>query len=171
MPKAVYLSTGDGWGKTTSAVGVALRAHGHGKRVVFIQFMKGRKEKIGEYKAAKRLRKGFVIREFGREEFVDLRKPTADDKCLAMHGIEYAREEIRKKPFLIVLDEINLAAKIGLVGVKDVIATVRAADKSTVVYLTGRGAPKELIKLADYVTEIKEIKRKKIRTNLLGIDY
>ena len=70
--KNIYLWTGTGWGKTTSAIGVAVRAVGHGKKVVIIQFMKGRKDRIGEYRARKLLGKNYEIRQFGRPGWVKL---------------------------------------------------------------------------------------------------
>ena len=61
----VYLWTGNGWGKTTSAIGVALRAIGHGKKVVVVQFMKGWGDKIGEYKVRQKLGRFYDIKQFG----------------------------------------------------------------------------------------------------------
>ena len=171
MPKAVYLWTGEGWGKTTSALGVALRAIGHGKKVEIIQFMKGRKERIGEYKVRKRLGPLYSIHQFGRKGWVNLKIPSEHDTKLAHEGMHYAYEAIKKKPFLLILDEINIATRIGLFKPKDVIDLLRAVPKETTVYLTGRRAPPELIKRADYVCEIKDIKRKKGTTNKSGIDY
>ena len=120
MAKApVYLWTGDGWGKSTSAFGVALRAMGHGKKVVIIQFMKGRKD-IGEFKMQSSL-DNLEVKQFGREEWVDLEKPSDDDKELAGNGLAFAKEKAKEKPFLLVLDEINLAIAIGLLDEKEVI--------------------------------------------------
>ena len=108
----VYLWTGNGWGKTTSALGTALRAIGHGKKVIVIQFMKGWGDKIGEYKIRKKL-KLYEIHQFGRKGWVDLKKPTAKDKELARQGLEFAYKAVKKKPFLLILDEVNLAPSTG----------------------------------------------------------
>ena len=168
----VYLWTGNGWGKTTSALGVALRAIGHGKRVVIIQFMKGRKY-IGEYKIKERLKPNYEIYQFGTKRFIDLKNPTEKDKERAKRGLEFAKKIVKTKPFLLILDEINLAAAIGLLDVKDIIDFLDSVPKSVTVYLTGRYAPKELIKRADYVTEVIPIKHPELDTRKAkkGIDY
>ena len=167
----VYLWTGDGWGKTTSALGVAFRAVGHKKKVVMAQFMKGRKD-IGEYRARQKLKPYFEMEQFGRKEFVDLKNPAEKDKKLAQQGLEFAREALKKKPFLLILDEINIAAKIELLGVKEIIAFLDRVPASTTVYMTGRYAPRKLMKRADYVTEIKAVKHPPIKGNgKIGIDY
>ena len=122
MKKApIYLWTGPGWGKTTSALGVALRSIGHGKKVTIIQFMKGRKDKIGEYRARKKLGRLFEISQFGSPDWVNMKKPSEKDKKLAEKGLEAAKKAAKKKPFLLILDEINLAVAIGLLDEKRVI--------------------------------------------------
>ena len=153
----LYLYTGEGGGKTTAALGLALRSVGHGHKVVVIQFMKGRKD-IGEYKIARRLHPHYEIFQFGREEFIDLKNPSNEDKELAEKGLKFAREELMKKPNLMVLDELNLAVSIGLVNVRDVVKMLDEAPKDTVIAITGRQAPKELIDMADFVNEVKDIK-------------
>lgn len=169
----IYLLTGNGWGKTTSALGVALRALGQGKKVVIIQFMKGRKY-IGEYKVAKQLGSRYQIYQFGREEFVDLKNPSSHDFILAKRGIEFAKKIVKKeKPFLLVLDEVNIAARIGLLDKKEVLEFVDSIPASVNVYLTGRYAPLEFKKRADYVTYVKAVKHPKLdmRKAKIGIDY
>ena len=162
----VYLWTGKGAGKTTSALGVSLRAVGHGKKVVIIQFLKGKKN-IGEYKIKKRLEPEYEIHQFGRSKFINPNNPDPEDYKLAKKGLEFAEKKLEEKPFLIVLDEINLITgpkKIqginykGLLDVKEVIAFLDKVPPKTTVYLTGRYAPKKLINRADFATEIKEIK-------------
>ncbi len=167
----VYLWTGNGWGKTTSALGVALRAAGHRKKSVIVQFMKGRKN-TGEYKARKMLAPFLEMRQFGRQGFVNLKSPSKTDIVLASRGLEFARSAAEKKPFLLILDEINIAAAIGLVKVEDVINLVDSIGPETTVYLTGRYAPKALVKRADYATEIKALKHPRISgKGKMGIDY
>ena len=152
----IYVKTGEGGGKTTSAIGLAVRAIGHGKTVYILQFMK--KRQTGELILRKF--KNCVIRRFGRKEFVNLKKPEQIDKTLAKQGLEYAFSILRKRPFLVILDEINLACSIGLLNVKDVLKLINEARKLGVnLILTGRKAPRELIKTADIVTEYKDIKR------------
>jgi len=153
----VYLWTGEGAGKTTSALGVALRSLGWNHKVVIIQFMKGWKN-IGEYKIKKKLGKNYEIYQFGRKSFVNLRKPAKEDIKIAQKGIEFAEKILKKKPDLLILDEINLAAAIGLVPIKKVLKLIEKASPKTTIYMTGRYAPKEFIKRADFATEIRQIK-------------
>ncbi len=172
--KNIYLWTGTGWGKTTSALGVAMRAIGHNKKVVVIQFMKGRKW-IGEYKIQKKLGKYYKVYQFGRESFVDLKKPLEIDKKLAEKGLEFAKNILKKENniFLLILDEINLAAAIGLLDKREVLEFIERVPKTTTIYMTGRFAPKEFIKRADYVTKVIPVKHPKIdpRKAKEGIDY
>lgn len=171
-PKNVYLWTGTGWGKTTSAIGVAVRAVGHGKKVVIIQFMKGRKDRIGEYRARRLLGKNYEIHQFGRKGWVKLQKPSQRDKLLAQKGLAFAYEAIKKRPFLLILDEINLAVAAGLLKLEDVLAFLDSVPKQTTVYLTGRFAPRELIERADYATDIRPIKHPlPLEKPKKGIDY
>ena len=166
----VYLWTGAGWGKTTSALGVAMRAAGHKKKSVMIQFMKGRKG-IGEYRARNMLKPYFEMRQFGTPKFVDLKNPSDADKKRARKAFEFARQALKKKPFLIILDEINIAAAIGMVDVDEILKFLDSAPKSTTVYLTGRRAPRKLIKRADYVTEIRAVKHPPLEKKAkIGID-
>ena len=168
----IYLWTGNGWGKTTSAIGVAVRAVGHGKKVVIIQFMKGRKDRIGEYRARKLLGKNYEIHQFGRPGWVKLQKPAEADIKLAEQGLEFARQAAKKKPFLLILDEINLAIAIGLLKLEEVIDFLDKVPSQTTVYLTGRFAPKKLIARADYATQIEPIKHPLLLERAkAGIDY
>jgi len=139
------------------AFGLALRAVGHGYKVIIVQFMKGRKD-VGEYKIKDRLAPNYEIRQFGRKEFVDLENPSPIDYILAGRAVNFARKALGLKPRLLILDEINLAASIGLVRLDDVLDLLSNIPESTTVVLTGRNAPKELIEVADLVTEMREIK-------------
>lgn len=153
----VYVYTGEGEGKTTNALGLALRAVGHGYRVIIIQFMKGRKY-IGEYKVKERLAPEYEIHQFGREEFIDFRNPMPLDYELAEKGLEFAKEALRRKPRILVLDEINLAAHFGIVKTEDILKLLEDIPEETTVVLTGRRAPEKLVERADLVTEMKFIK-------------
>ncbi|MBW2981904.1 cob(I)yrinic acid a,c-diamide adenosyltransferase [Candidatus Woesearchaeota archaeon] len=167
----IYLWTGEGAGKTTSALGVALRAVGHRMNVIVVQFMKGRKN-IGEYKIMKKLKPNYQIYQFGKKEFIrPLNRPSEKDKELALKGLEFARKAAKKKPRLLILDEINLACAIGLVDVNDVIDLVKHCSKYTIVYLSGRRAPAKLKKIADFVNEIKLLKSPKKYPIRKGIEY
>ena len=168
----VIVYTGTGPGKTCAALGIALRALGHRKRVVVVQFMKWWKD-TGEYKIAKRLGKSLVIRQFGRKGWIGLRNLTAEDRKLAQRALAFAKQTLAEKPDLLILDEINLAARIGLLDKKEVLEFLDTIPKEVTVYLTGRYAPKEFIKRADYVSEIKAVKHPPIdkEKGKIGIDY
>lgn len=153
----IHLYTGEGEGKTTNAFGLALRALGHGYRVVIVQFMKGRKD-VGEYRIKKKLGSKYEIYQFGEREFIDLYNPKPEDIKRAQRALEFAREQLKKKPKLLILDEINLAAAFKLIKVEDVLELLDKIPRSTTAVLTGRRAPKELIERADLVTEMVEIK-------------
>jgi len=153
----IHVYTGSGEGKTLTAFGLALRAVGHGYKVIIVQFMKGRKD-VGEYKVRARLQPEYEIYQFGREDFVDLENPLPVDYELAKKGLEFAEKALEKRPRVLVLDEINLVAAIGLVKVEDVLRLLEKVPEETVVVLTGRKAPKEFIEVADLVTEMREIK-------------
>ncbi|MEK6816197.1 MAG: cob(I)yrinic acid a,c-diamide adenosyltransferase, partial [Nanoarchaeota archaeon] len=139
-----------------AALGIAARALGHGKKVVIIQFMKGRSD-VGEYRFFSK-RKGCTIKQFGAKSFVNLKHPSDKDRWLALEGMVVAKELLKRKPFLMILDEINLAASIGLVDERDVLQMLKSRPKGTSIYLTGRRAPKSFIHASDFATEVKEIK-------------
>jgi len=168
----IHLYTGDGEGKSTAALGLALRAIGHGKKVIVIEFMKGRKD-IGEFKVQNKLKPYYEIYQFGRKEFVDLKNPDVIDIDLARKGLNFAKQMLKKKPFLLILEEINLAVHIGLLRIEDVLQFLKEVPKETNVILTGRKAPRELIQVADLVTEMKEIKHPYYQgvEGRKGIDY
>ncbi len=171
--KGLHIYTGEGGGKTVAALGLALRAVGHGHKVIIIQFMKGRRY-IGEYKIARRLYPEYNIYQFGREEFVDLKNPSDEDKKIAEEGLKFVKRIVKKeKPDILILDEINLAASINLISIEDVIDLLNKIPEKTLVVFTGRRAPKEFIEKADMVTELIPIKHPyekgiKART---GIEY
>ncbi len=168
----IHVYTGDGEGKTSTALGLALRSVGHGRKVIIVQFMKGCNW-IGEYKIMERLKPEYEIHQFGREDWVDLENPSDEDRVLARKGFEFAKSCLKKKPDLLILEEINLAAAIGLVAVDEVLALLKATTEDTAVILTGRRAPKEFIDAADLVTEMKRIKHpfKKGSMPQEGLEY
>jgi len=164
----IYLWTGNGWGKTTSAIGAAIRAAGHGYKVVFIQFMKGRM--TGEYKLLSKI-KTIDIHLFGRKGWVNLKRPSVADKKRAQRGLEFAKQAAKKKPFLLVLDEINLAVAVGLLKENDVVDFLKSADKKVHIYLTGRRATSALKKTADFINSVDMKKGPKKLAGERGIDY
>lgn len=183
----VYVYTGTGAGKTTNALGLALRSIGHGQKVVIIQFMKWWK-KTGEYKIRNKLKPHYEIYQFGRSGWLktddrnqevkyrgmrfSVRTIEELDKELARKGLEFAEKIMReKKPNLLVLDEINLAIKSKLLKIQDVLDFLKKIPRKTTVILTGRYAPKELIGRADFVNEIIEVKYPKKFVTTKGIQY
>ncbi len=169
----VHLYTGEGSGKTTAALGVSLRSIGHGHKVMIIQFMKGRKD-VGEYRIMERLKPEYDIRQFGREGLVDLENPSEEDKTIAEKGIEFLRDIISEKknlPDLFVLDEINLAAAAGLVRIDDVLDIICSIPEKIHIYLTGRRAPQEFIDIADFVTELNNVKHPDKMEYAEGIEF
>ena len=167
---AIYLYTGEGAGKTTNALGLALRSLGHGHRVVMIQYLKGRKN-IGEYKFQKFFKEKYKVYQFGQPSFIDLKNPGKRDIDLAKKGLEFILKIVKQKPHLLILDEINLAAAYGLINVNEAIKTIKKVPKSIDIVLTGRYAPKKFIDFADYVNEVSIVKMPKKFENKKGIQY
>jgi cob(I)alamin adenosyltransferase len=170
----IIVNTGDGKGKTTAALGTALRACGHGMRVLVLQFIKGTWH-YGELDAAKRLAPEMEIVPMG-EGFVDLTKKPPDPRDVAAAEKCFARfEEAAKsgKYDMIVLDEIGYALNYGLLKVDRVAETLSRKPEKLHVILTGRDMPKELLDMADTVTEMKELKhafRKGVKA-IKGIEF
>lgn len=153
----VQVYMGKGKGKTTAALGLALRAIGHGLKVYMIQFMKG-DPKYGELRAAKNL-PNFVVRQYGRSDFVDRKEPSEVDMRLAQEGLAHAREVIASGEYdLVILDEINVALDFKLVDLQDVLALIENRPRETELVLTGRYAPQQVLQAADLVTEMREVK-------------
>ena len=114
----IHVYTGDGKGKTTAALGLGMRAAGHGKRVLMIQFMKGQTN-YGELESAKRL-PGFSIVQFGRPDFVDKNNPDPRDIEGAREALGYAREAMKLGNCeVLILDELNVALDFGLVSLSE----------------------------------------------------
>ncbi len=153
----VQVYTGKGKGKTTAALGLGLRAAGHGFEVYMIQFMKGQIN-YGELEAVKHI-PNFTIRQFGRPDFVDKSNPDPEDIKLAQEALDYARQIIlEERVDFLILDEINVAIEFGLITDKDVIALIESRPPQMELILTGRNAPSSIIELADLVSEVKEVK-------------
>jgi cob(I)alamin adenosyltransferase len=181
----IYLYTGTGAGKTTNALGLALRSIGHKRKVVIIQFMKWRKD-IGKYKIKDELEPYYEIYQFGRSAWLGEKEMIAEfggqkfevvsftdkDKQLAKKGLEFAKKVLKEKnPQLLVLDEINLALHWKLVRIKDVIEFLDNLPEETDVVLTGRYAPERLLEKADFVNIIKDVKAPKKFKLTKGIQY
>ena len=152
----VHIYTGNGKGKTTAALGLALRAAGAGKRVLLAQFLK--KADCSEHRALKRFEKSIEICCFGTGKFVkgDVR---SDQMQQARKGLEKISRLLGQKDFdLIILDEVIVACTFGLIPIEQVLELIEKRPPDSDMVLTGRGAPQCLIDIADLVTEMVEIK-------------
>lgn len=164
--------TGEGKGKTTAALGLALRATGHGWEVLVIQFMKGSPE-YGEITAARGV-KGLTVVQTGLPTFVEKGNPSAEDLTEAARGLKLAREALGSGRYrLIILDELNVAVDYGLVKLDDALGLIDACPDAIELVFTGRGAKPAVLERADLVSEVKEVKHpyQKGLVNRAGIDY
>jgi cob(I)alamin adenosyltransferase len=153
----ILVYTGNGKGKTTAALGQALRAIGHGKKVLMIQFMKGKK--YGEVLCAEKYLPDLTVCQCGLDSFVMKNNPAPVDIELARKGLETAAAEVASMRYqMIILDEINVAVDFKLIPVEDVVRLLKSKPPALDLVLTGRYAAPEIIELADMVSEIKEIK-------------
>lgn len=151
----VHVYTGNGKGKTTASIGLSVRAALAGKKVFFGQFVKGMD--YSELKLVDYL-PNFEIQQFGRDCFI-YNDPTKEDRQAANKGLEICKEALENGKYdLVVLDELNIALYYKLFSIEEVIEIIENRDDSVEVIITGRYAPKEIIDLADLVTEMKEIK-------------
>ncbi|MFH0749224.1 MAG: cob(I)yrinic acid a,c-diamide adenosyltransferase [Candidatus Bathyarchaeota archaeon] len=183
----IYLYYGTGGGKTTNALGLALRSVGHNHKVVIIQFMKWWKE-VGEYKIKDRLMPYYEIYQFGRPGWMQfkgeekkvqvggvslpVRQIDDSDRVLAKTALDFAFKTMQKtKPHLLILDEICLAVHSGLLSVEEVLGLLNHASAGTDIVITGRYASRELIDRADFVNEIVDIKSPDIFITKEGIQY
>jgi cob(I)alamin adenosyltransferase len=152
----VHVITGDGKGKTTSALGMSLRGVGRGLRVCIVQFMKG--YDYGEIIAAGTI-ENLDIKQFGRAEFVNKNMPENVDVQEAVNALKYARDVLQSGKYdILILDEVNVAIDFNLIELDSVIELVKERPENMELVLTGRNAPKELIEVADYVSEVREVK-------------
>lgn len=153
----VQVYTGDGKGKTTAALGLAMRAAGYDLRTLFVQFMKGSTD-YGELHSINSLPQ-IEIRQFGRPELVDRRNPLPEDFEGALCALHFARQAVASNKYdLVVLDEVNVAVDFGLIGIGDLMELIENKPPCVELVLTGRYAHPEVIARADLVTEMKEVK-------------
>lgn len=153
----VHVYTGNGKGKTTAALGLALRAMGNDLQVAMVQFMKC-DQYYGEYEIAKSL-PNFTLLPMGRDCLVHEGKAKQEDYDAAEAALRKAEELIQSGKYdLVILDEANVTIFMGLIKVQDVVKVVKERPPRVEVVLTGRYAPPEIIELADLVTEMRLIK-------------
>lgn len=151
----VHVYTGNGKGKTTASIGLSIRAALAGKKVFIGQFVKGME--YSELKLVDYL-SNIEIQQFGRDCFI-YNDPTEEDIEAAKKGLEICKKVLKSGKYdLVVLDELNIALYYKLFSIEEAIEIIENRDDSVEVIITGRYAPKEIIALADLVTEMKEIK-------------
>lgn len=173
----VIINTGNGKGKTTAALGLALRAAGHDMKVLILQFIKSGRvsgeakvitERLRPLVDIEQLGKGFIRFKNGKPD------PTGEQIKNARDSFKYASDKIESNKYdLIVLDEINNLVDYGMLKVEEVAEIIKNRPKGICLVLTGRNASPELIDIADTVTEMKEMKhvfRKGIKARK-GIEY
>ena len=171
----VVVFTGRGKGKTTAALGIVLRSVGHGHRVAMIQFIKG-EWYYGELTSSKRLEPEFEMIATGKGfvGILDDDHPIQAHQNAAQEAVSIAKERLSSDRYeVIILDEINYAAKLNLISVQDILDVINAKPKRTTLILTGNYATQEIIDKADLVTEMTEIKHPYRSGNKAkkGIDY
>ena len=153
----VQIYTGDGKGKTTAAIGLAMRAIGKGFRVFMVQFLKGRE--YGEVATSKMLPDSFTLVQSGLDTFVKKDEPSDEDLRLAHEGLDLARKAIMGGEWdIVILDEVNVAVELGVLKVAEVLPLIDERPSGVEVVLTGRYAPAEFCERADLITEMKKVK-------------
>ena len=156
----VIVYTGKGKGKTTAALGMVLRAVGHGFKVAMIQFIKG-SWYYGELTSSSRLEPDFELVAAGKGfvGIIDDNKPIEDHISAAREALQISKEKITSGKYdIVILDEINYAVNLKLISTDDVLELIKLKPRKTTLVLTGNYANDEVIEVADLVTEMKEIK-------------
>jgi cob(I)alamin adenosyltransferase len=163
MTGLIHVYTGDGKGKTTAALGMALRAAGHGLHTYVGQFMKG--QEYGELAAPALLgsdaagRPLLTIEQYGKPTFLRAEQVGEPDRRQAREGMAKAGAALRSGTYeLVVLDEINIALYFGLLAVGEVLGLIEAKPAPVELILTGRRAPEAILERADYVTVMQQVK-------------
>ncbi len=154
----ILLNTGDGKGKTTAAIGAALRMLGHGKRVCLIQFLKSRPS--AELESLRKFGDAVEIHQTGKG-FVGVKgkEPTPDDIEAAREALRLAKEKISSGDYdLVILDEVTYIIDFSLSTVAEVCGVLDSRPEHVYIFMTGRDAHPELVKRAAMVTEMKEVK-------------
>ena len=156
----VIVYTGKGKGKTTAALGMALRAVGYNYKICMIQFIKGSWH-YGEMTSSKRLEPEFELTAIGKGfvGIIDDKSPIEAHKEIADEALRIAKEKIRSEKYdIIILDEINYAINLNLVKLEDILDLIKIKPPKLNLVLTGNYARDEIIEVADLVTEMREIK-------------
>ncbi len=155
MASMLQVYTGQGKGKTTAALGLAIRAAGAGKKVFIGQFVKGMK--YSELDVLKEV-DDITVKQYGLDCFIE-NKPTEEDIQAAQKGLEDMKEILEFGEYqLVILDEANIATYYGLFPVEELITAVNNRAENVEAVVTGRMADDKIIEVADLVTEMKEVK-------------
>ncbi len=153
----VQVYTGDGKGKTTAALGLALRAAGSGMRTYIGQFLKGRR--YGEQESIPRLAPYITLEQYGLNDWVHVDRVTPEQRASAQEGLNRIRQALTGGAYdIVVADEINIALFFGLLTEDEVVALIEAKPPQVELVLTGRRAPAGIIERADLVTEMREVR-------------
>ena len=154
----VLVYTGNGKGKTTAALGLALRAIGHGQRVFMVQFMKG-DPSYGEIQAINKYLPAFEVVQSGKNKMLPDGSLVDDKHDVIQDGFSRGEKALLSGEYgLVIFDEINIVLDRGRLTVQEVLKTLAARPGHVNVVLTGRNAPEEIIDFADLVSEVREIK-------------
>ena len=171
----VIVYTGKGKGKTTSALGIVLRAVGYGKKIAMIQFIKGSWH-YGEMDSSKRLEPEFEMIAVGKGfvGILDDKSTKEEHENVANEALKISKEKMISGDYdIIILDEVNYAVNLNLVKIEEILSLIKSKPDNIDLILTGNYAKRELIEIADLVTEMKEIKhpfQKGIKAKK-GIDF
>lgn len=167
----IHVYTGNGKGKTTAALGLALRAAGHDMKICIIMFLKG-KCKYGEKNTVDKI-SNIEIHAYGGDDLI-IGKPTTKDFEEAEEAFNHGWRAITSNKYdIVILDELTHAINLGLIQLKDVMELIEKKPLELELIITGRNAPSELLNVADYITEFNEKKhpyRKGIQARK-GIEY
>jgi cob(I)alamin adenosyltransferase len=156
MKRYVQVYTGDGKGKTTAALGLAMRAFGAGLNIYMAQFVKGMK--YSEQETFKVLSDQLTVKQYGRGCFIK-GNPTDEDIKAAREGLKEVRDIMLSGKYqVLILDEANIATFYNLFSVDDLLDLIKQKPDDVELIITGRRADPRIIEAADLVTEMKEIK-------------
>ena len=156
----VIVYTGNGKGKTTAALGMALRASGYEYKICMLQFIKGSWH-YGEMDSSKKLEPNFELIAIGKGfvGILDDNSPREEHEKYAAEALRICREKINSGNYnVVILDEVNYAINLGLIDVQEIIKLIKEKPSNLDLVLTGRDVKEEIVELADLVTEMKEIK-------------
>jgi len=152
----VQVYTGNGKGKTTAALGLAIRAAGAGLRIFIAQFIK--KRKCSEHYLLDGFSDNIIIKQYGRG-FIIGRRPSWSDRNAAREGYEEVKDILLSGRYdVVILDEANVAARYGLITTQDLLELMALKPKKVELVITGRYADERVIQAADLVTEMRAIK-------------